>query len=91
MRLFKSWADKTESDDSSIVVVSFRSLALPAWSVVSPVFPAAASDSLHSKIFAPFGFYIVTFDHSFYSKNLYNKNNYDILKIYMMIKHVIAK
>jgi hypothetical protein len=33
-----------------------------------------------------------TFDHSSYSKSLCKcKNNYDILKIYMMIKYVIAK
>ena len=35
---------------------------------------------------------LITFDHSSYLKNLWKyKNNYDILKIYTMIKHVITK
>jgi hypothetical protein len=34
----------------------------------------------------------ITFDHSSYSKKLWKcKNNYDILKIYIMIKHVTVK
>jgi hypothetical protein len=34
----------------------------------------------------------ITFDHSSYSINLWKcKRNYDILKIYIMIKHVIVK
>jgi hypothetical protein len=33
-----------------------------------------------------------TLEHSSYSKNLWKyKNNYDILKIYMIIKHVVTK
>jgi hypothetical protein len=47
--------------------------------------------SLNPKIFATLTLQI-TFDHSSYSKYLRKyKNNYDILKIYTMIKHVITK
>jgi hypothetical protein len=39
-----------------------------------------------------FNIHFAPFDHSSYSKYLWKcKNNYDILKIYIMIKHVIVK
>jgi hypothetical protein len=46
--------------------------------------------SLRPKIFA--SLLQITFNHLSYSKNLWKyKNNYGILKIYIMIKHVITK
>jgi hypothetical protein len=50
------------------------------------------SYTLPPKIFTPFDFYIARLTIHLIQKKLCKcKNNYDILKIYTMIKHVIAK
>jgi hypothetical protein len=84
------WTERSERLRRSSTFMHVASPALKHHHVARTI--CVGRYTVRPKIFTPFDFYRARLTIRLIQKNLCKcKNNYEILKIYMMIKHVIAK